>query len=176
LLLPKKAFLRARRLIKMTLICPDHCSSEAGVLRLRGPGVLFVAASLMRRPTLVKGFSNGLGRVGPNRAAWGALGRQPPVSFAEALPYFRGKGFGRVNPVSAASSLKFRPRGNDDEDGGAFLSLGWCWIGFAGRRAAPIMKSDDCAPCPGARGHRHGSLLHVTAHSDRGRKGESGGR
>jgi UDP-N-acetylglucosamine--N-acetylmuramyl-(pentapeptide) pyrophosphoryl-undecaprenol N-acetylglucosamine transferase len=90
LLLLPKSFLAARRVIRE--FRPDIVVGAGGYVS----GPVLLAASRMRLPTLVMD-SNALPGFTNRRLAW--FVDKAAVSFAAALPYFRGKGVLTGNPV-----------------------------------------------------------------------------
>jgi len=90
LLLVTKSFFAARRVIRE--FCPDIVVGAGGYVS----GPVLLVASMMRVPTLVMD-SNAL--PGWTNRALARFVDRAAVSFAEALPHFRGKGVLTGNPV-----------------------------------------------------------------------------
>jgi UDP-N-acetylglucosamine--N-acetylmuramyl-(pentapeptide) pyrophosphoryl-undecaprenol N-acetylglucosamine transferase len=142
LMLLPKSILAARRLIRV--FDPDIVVGAGGYVS----GPVLLAASLMGRPTMVMdsnalpGWTN---RVLARRVDKAA------VSFAEALPFFRGKGVLTGNPVRS-EFFEIPTRRRD----GAHISL----LVFGGSQGARAINEAMIAALPGLGQQRE--LLHVT--------------
>src|SRR5258708_804864 len=140
-LLPKSIF-AARRLIHD--FGPDIVAGAGGYVS----GPVLLAASLMRRPTLVMDSNALPGWTNRVLARWVD---KAAVSFAEALPYFRGKGVLTGNPVRR-EFFEIPPRQRD----GAHLSL----LVFGGSQGARAINEAMIAALPGLGSQK--ASLHVT--------------
>src|SRR6267143_2013114 len=141
LLLPKSIF-AARRVIRA--FRPEIVVGAGGY----GSGPVLLAASLMRRPTLVMD-SNAL--PGWTNRVLARFVDKATVSFAEAFPYFRGKGVLTGNPVR--SEFFEIPAKQRD---GAHISL----LVFGGSQGARAINEAMIAALPGLRSQKE--LLQVT--------------
>jgi UDP-N-acetylglucosamine--N-acetylmuramyl-(pentapeptide) pyrophosphoryl-undecaprenol N-acetylglucosamine transferase len=141
LLLPKSIF-AARRVIRD--FHPDIVVGAGGYVS----GPVLLAASLMRRPTLVMD-SNAL--PGWTNRVLARFVDKATVSFAEALPYFRGKGVLTGNPVRS-EFFEIPARQRD----GAHISL----LVFGGSQGARAINEAMIAALPGLESQKE--LLKVT--------------
>jgi len=141
LLLPK-SILAARRVIRD--FHPDIVVGAGGYVS----GPVLLAASLMRRPTLVMD-SNAL--PGWTNRVLARFIDKATVSFAEALPYFRGKGVLTGNPVRS-EFFEIPARQRD----GAHISL----LVFGGSQGARAINEAMIAALPGLESQKE--LLQVT--------------
>src|SRR6267142_6492399 len=141
LLLPKSIF-AARRVIRD--FHPEIVVGAGGYVS----GPVLLAASLMRRPTLVMD-SNAL--PGWTNRVLARFVDKATVSFAEALPYFRGKGVLTGNPVRS-EFFEIPARQRD----GSHISL----LVFGGSQGARAINEAMIAALPGLGSQRE--LLKVT--------------
>jgi len=141
LLLPKSIF-AARRVIRD--FHPEIVVGAGGYVS----GPVLLAASLMRRPTLVMD-SNAL--PGWTNRVLARFVDKATVSFAEALPYFRGKGVLTGNPVRS-EFFEIPARQRD----GAHISL----LVFGGSQGARAVNEAMIAALPGLGSQKE--LLKVT--------------
>ena len=141
LLLPKSIF-AARRLIRD--FRPDIVVGAGGYVS----GPVLLLASLMRRPTLVMDSNALPGWTNRVLARWVD---KAAVSFAEALPYFRGKGVLTGNPVRS-EFFEIPARQRD----GAHISL----LVFGGSQGARAINEAMIAASAGLGSQKE--LLHVT--------------
>jgi len=130
LLLPKSIF-AARRLIRE--FHPDIVVGAGGYVS----GPVLLAASLMRRPTMVMDSNALPGWTNRMLARWID---KAAVSFAEALPFFRGKGVLTGNPVRS-EFFEIPARQRD----GAHISL----LVFGGSQGARAINEAMIAALPG---------------------------
>lgn len=147
LLLPKSIF-AARRLIRQ--FHPDIVVGAGGYVS--GPVVL--AASFMRRPTMVMDSNALPGWTNRQLARW--VGKAA-VSFAEALPFFHGKGVLTGNPVRS-EFFEIPPRQRD----GAHISL----LVFGGSQGARAINEAMIAALPALEPEKE--FLHVTHQTGEG--------
>src|SRR5216684_2043842 len=141
LLLPQSIF-AARRVIRD--FQPEIVVGAGGYVS----GPVLLAASLMRLPTLVMD-SNAL--PGWTNRVLARFVDKATVSFAEALPYFRGKGVLTGNPVRS-EFFEIPARQRD----GAHISL----LVFGGSQGARAINEAMIAALPGLRSQKE--LLQVT--------------
>ena len=141
LLLPKSIF-AARRLVRE--FHPDVVVGAGGYVS----GPVLLAASLMRRPTMVMDSNALPGWTNRVLARWVD---KAAVSFAEALPFFRGKGVLTGNPVRS-EFFEIPPRQRD----GGHISL----LVFGGSQGARAINEAMIAALPGLGPQKE--LLYVT--------------
>ncbi len=148
LLLPKSIF-AARRLIRG--FYPDIVVGAGGYVS----GPVLLAASLMRRPTMVMDSNALPGWTNRMLAHWVD---KAAVSFAEALPFFRGKGVLTGNPVRS-EFFEIPARQRD----GAHISL----LVFGGSQGARAINEAMTAALPGLESQKESlSVTHQTGESD----------
>jgi UDP-N-acetylglucosamine--N-acetylmuramyl-(pentapeptide) pyrophosphoryl-undecaprenol N-acetylglucosamine transferase len=141
MLLPK-SILAARRLVRR--FHPDVVVGAGGYVS----GPVLLAASLMRRPTMVMDSNALPGWTNRVLARWID---KAAVSFAEALPFFRGKGVLTGNPVRS-EFFEIPARQRD----GAHISL----LVFGGSQGARAINEAMIEALPGLGPQRES--LHVT--------------
>ncbi len=148
LLLPKSIF-AARRLIRE--FHPDVVVGAGGYVS----GPVLLAASLMRRPTMVMDSNALPGWTNRVLARWID---KAAVSFAEALPFFHGKGVLTGNPVRS-EFFEIPARQRD----GAHISL----LVFGGSQGARAINEAMIAALPGLESQRQSlRVTHQTGQSD----------
>lgn len=140
LMLPKSIFV-ARRLIRQ--FHPDIVLGAGGYVS----GPVLLAASFMRRPTMVMDSNALPGWTNRQLARWVD---KAAVSFAEALPFFHGKGVLTGNPVRS-EFFEIPPRQRD----GAHISL----LVFGGSQGARAINEAMIAALPALEPQKE--LLHV---------------
>src|SRR6267142_7212631 len=147
-LLPKGIF-AARRLIDD--FHPDIVAGAGGYVS----GPVLLAASLMRRPTLVMDSNALPGWTNRVLARWVD---KAAVSFAEALPYFRGKGVLTGNPVrSEFFEIPAKKREPDR------VSL----LVFGGSQGARAINEAMIAALPHLAAHKESlQVMHQTGEAD----------
>jgi UDP-N-acetylglucosamine--N-acetylmuramyl-(pentapeptide) pyrophosphoryl-undecaprenol N-acetylglucosamine transferase len=149
LLVLPRSLVAARRVIRE--FRPDIVVGAGGYVS----GPVLLAASFMRRPTMVMdsnalpGWTNRVLARFVDRAA---------VSFTEALPYFRGKGVLTGNPVRA-EFFEIAAKSHDAER----ISL----LVFGGSQGARAINEAMVAALPSLEAHKHRlSITHQTGTSD----------
>src|SRR6266404_1435447 len=148
MLLPKSIF-AARRLVRE--FHPDVVVGAGGYVS----GPVLLAASLMRRPTLVMDSNALPGWTNRMLARWVD---KAAVSFAEALPFFGGKGVLTGNPVRS-EFFEIPARQRD----GAHISL----LVFGGSQGARAINDAMIAALPGLESQRESlQVTHQTGESD----------
>jgi UDP-N-acetylglucosamine--N-acetylmuramyl-(pentapeptide) pyrophosphoryl-undecaprenol N-acetylglucosamine transferase len=148
LLLPKSIF-AARRLVRE--FHPDLVVGAGGYVS----GPVLLSASMMRRPTMVMDSNALPGWTNRVLARWID---KAAVSFAEALPFFRGKGVLTGNPVRS-EFFEIPARQRD----GAHISL----LVFGGSQGARAINEAMIAALPGLGSQREAlRVTHQTGESD----------